>query len=304
MSKEDQYIQSYLNQHQHIEDFWLEVPYNSYGSRGFVDAVMAWQPADDEEPRFFEIIEVKSEAAIREATGANEIIRQVNKMAAYFIEGQEEEIVDTENHRFRLDIVDTEYTRKHLLENLDLYESVHDEDSELKPGIGVNLVSQEGLKQTSLHNLKDWLDSGDFGSVDIRNPDIPSPISLIDERKEPQDETFCYRHGLGKRRVKPMFKLDGQHYVAKAGYKLFYCPKCVVEILAQNSDSPWETIHRFGGLNKTALWMLHAPAVKSGDISDVFGGEDMWKEVSDPSGATEHMEGEMLKEYQEAVNRD
>jgi len=304
MSEEDKYIQNYLNQNQHIEDFWLEAPYNSYGSRGFVDAVMSWEPAGDDEPHFYEIVEVKSEAAIREATGANEIIRQVNKMAAYFIEGQEEDIVDTENHRFRLDIIDTEYTRQHLVDNFELYKSVHDEDSDLTPGISVRLVSQEGLTRTSLHNLKDWAEDGEFGDVDIRNPDIPSPISLIDDRKEPEDETFCYRHGLGKRRSKPMFKLGGQHYVAKAGYKLFYCPKCVVEILASNSDSPWETIHRFGGLQETALWMLTAPAVESEDISDVFGGKGMWKEVDGESEAVEHMEGEMLERYQEVANSE
>jgi len=297
MSDEDKYIQNYLNQNQHIEDIWLEVPYNSYGSRGFVDAVMSWEPAGDDEPRFYEIVEVKSEAAIREATGANEIIRQVNKMAAYFIDGQEEEIVETENHQFRLDVIDTGYTRRHLLENFDLYESVHDPG--LTPGISVRLVSQEGMTRTSLHNLKDWVEDEGFGDVDIRNPDNLSPISLIDERKEPEDETFCYRHGLGKRRFKPMFKLGGQHYVAKAGYRLFYCPKCIVEGLASNTDSPWEIIHRLGGLQETALWTITAPAVESEDVSDLFGGDEMWKEVDSESEAVEHMEGEMLEVYQE-----
>lgn len=198
----------------------------------------------------------------------------------------------------------TEYTRKHLLENFELYKSIQDEDSDLTPGISVRLVSQEGLTQTPLHNLKDWVENERFGAIDIRNPNIPSPISLIDERKEPEDETFCYRHELEKRRFKPMFKLGGQQYVAKAGYKLFYCPQCVGDIVASNSDSPQETIHRFGGLQETALWILTAPAVESGDVSDVFGGERMWKEVEDKSEAVEHMEGDMLKKYQEGINRD
>lgn len=304
MSDEDTYIQNYLNQNQHIEDFWLEVPYNNYGSRGFVDAVMTWEPAADDEAQFYEIIEVKSEAAIREATGANEIIRQIKKMAAYFIDGQEKEIVDTENHRFRLDVISSEYTQQHLLNNFDLYESVHDSEPGLTPSMSVRLVSEDGLKKTSLPGLKDWSEDWEGADVDVRNPDVPSPISLIDDRKEPEDETFCYRHGLSKRRSKPMFKLGGQHYVSEPGYRLFYCPKCIVETLASHLDNPWEIIDGFGGLQKTAFAMMLRPAMESGNISDAPGGEEMWREVEGESDAVQHMEGEMLEQYQEGIADD
>nr|WP_176705248.1 hypothetical protein [Halobacterium sp. GN101] len=288
MSNEDRYIQNYLNLNNYIADYWLEVPYNEYGSRGFADAVFAWEPRGADEQQFYEIVEVKSETAIREATGANEIIRQVQKMAAYFIDGQEDDIVDTEHHRFRLDIIDTEFNRKHLLDNYQLYQSIHDENLELTPGISVNLVSQEGQKKTSLHNLKEWIEDDSELPLDLRNPNRPSPISLLDERKEPEDEVFCHRHGRQKLSFKPVFKIGGQHYVAKEGYQLFYCPTCLLEVFSLDSDNPFEVVHELGGMQAAALQMMAAPAIKSGDMEDIPGSEKIWREIDSPEAASNH----------------
>lgn len=297
MSDEDRYIRNYLNQNPHIENYHLEVPYNQYGSRGFVDAVFSWEPSGDGEPTFYEIVEVKSEAAIREATGANEIIRQVQKMAAYFIEGQETEIVDTENHIFRLDIIDTEHNRQHLLENYDLYQSIHDENGDLTPRISVQLVSQKGETQTTFHNLKEWIEEWDGQAVDIRNPDNPSPISLLDWRKEPEGEMFCHRHGQQKCQQKPVFKANGQRYVAEYGYRLFWCSDCLIEILSQQTDDPFSIIHELGGFGQTILYMM-TKGVKEEGLSAVIGGEDFWVEIDDIDEAENYRRGdEVDKRY-------
>ena len=288
MSDEDKYIQNHIDKNEHIADFWLEVPYNHYGNRGYVDAVLAWEPTGEDEPTYYEIVEVKSDSAIRHATGANEVIRQANKMAAYFIQGQESEIVDTENHKYRIDIIDTEYNRQHLLENYELYQSIHDADPDLTPAIQVNLVSQEGLKKASLHNVREWIEGESDEPIDIRNPNQFSPVSLLDERKEPEDETLCHRHNTEKPWIKPMFKLGGQQYVAKTGYKLYYCPRCILAAVNSISDDPRSAIEQMGGIEETAIWLLTSSAVKSGDISDVPGGEDNWQEISDPSEAPDY----------------
>jgi len=277
MSVEDKYIKNHLKQRDEIDDYWLEVPYNQYGSRGFVDAVFSWEPQGQSEETFYEIIEVKSEAAIRGATGANEVIRQAQKMAGYFIEGQESEIVDTENHKFRLDIIDSEYNREHLLENLELYSSIHDDDGDLTPAFRVNLVSEDGFHQCSLNNLSEWLDSYGVGHLDARHPDAVMPISLLDGDKEPESETFCHRHGLEKRKTKPTFKLNDRYHIAKGDYKLFYCPKGIIEVFSSKEELSPKQIDRLGGMQAAAVWMLTAGVVESGDLSDAPGGEDMWE---------------------------
>jgi hypothetical protein len=142
-SKEDEYIRNYIDQNPSIADYHLEVPYNYYGSRGFVDAVFEW---DWEEEPTYGIFEVKSEDAIREATGSNEIIRQMQKMSSYFYEGQKKVIVDNKNHFFRLDIIDTEYNRQHLLDNFELYQSMSDGHEVVSPRNTVQLVSQDATR--------------------------------------------------------------------------------------------------------------------------------------------------------------
>lgn len=58
-----------------------EAHYNHYGNRGVVDlyAIMGgWNG---------HVYEIKSETAVRNATGANEVIRQFNRMREYFSKG-------------------------------------------------------------------------------------------------------------------------------------------------------------------------------------------------------------------------
>lgn len=58
----------------------LEEPYDHYGNRGVADVyVRTWTPE-----RVDYLVELKSDAAVRRATGANEVLRQFRRMERYF----------------------------------------------------------------------------------------------------------------------------------------------------------------------------------------------------------------------------
>lgn len=307
-SDEDEYVQSYLNQNPHIDEFWVEEPYNRYGDRGYVDLVASWEPKGDDEPTFYEIVEVKSESALRQATGANEVIRQVKKMAANFIDGQRNNIVptDTMNYRFRIDFIDSEYTREHLTENYRLYESIHDADTDLTPRICVNLVSKDGKELCQFQNLKQWLnEEGWQPPLDIRDPEAGAAISILNADLEPEDETFCYRHGVEKTGRKPLIHLGGgRYYTLKKGHRLFYCTKCIVETIAcmDIDRTPGEIIRSWGGIEKSAIIMTLGDAWETEDMDDAFGGREMWVELDEPIDALDHV-GDDLADNEGFVNR-
>lgn len=58
----------------------LEEPYDADGRRGVVDAYVRLQTPE----RVDRVIELKGDAAVRRATGANEVLRQYRRMERYF----------------------------------------------------------------------------------------------------------------------------------------------------------------------------------------------------------------------------
>ncbi|MFD1571534.1 hypothetical protein [Halorubrum laminariae] len=58
----------------------LEEPYDADGRRGVVDVYVRLQSPE----RVDHVIELKGDAAVREATGANEVLRQYRRMERYF----------------------------------------------------------------------------------------------------------------------------------------------------------------------------------------------------------------------------
>jgi len=124
--KEDTIVQSIVEEHSqydHIE-IELEKQYNHYGDRGAVDMVIV-----NHEENAMWIIEVKSDTAVKEATGANEIIRQFNKHREYFLKG-----VDTRYNvkrgrtNYELVFAATDVCYNHLIENKTLYQNIADQD--------------------------------------------------------------------------------------------------------------------------------------------------------------------------------
>jgi len=61
-------------------DIRLEEPYDAEGRRGIVDIYVRLQTPE----RVDHVIELKSDAAVRQVTGANEILRQYRRMERYF----------------------------------------------------------------------------------------------------------------------------------------------------------------------------------------------------------------------------
>lgn len=102
-----------------------EVHYNNYGDRGVVDLFTDSKIA----------IELKSESAVRNSTGANEIIRQFNKMKQNFDDG-------SDHHAAVYDLYfsPSEYNLHHLVKNAEIYNSIIDGKSR----IGVLLPLKNG----------------------------------------------------------------------------------------------------------------------------------------------------------------
>lgn len=101
-----------------------EEHYNHYGDRGVVDlycATSGWSG---------HLYEIKSESAVRHATGANEILRQFNRMRQHFYPGTEH--TTPLEVRFELCFTPTAYNARHLLTNAEMYaQSVENDLSRL-----------------------------------------------------------------------------------------------------------------------------------------------------------------------------
>ncbi|RJT05234.1 hypothetical protein [Halococcus sp. IIIV-5B] len=90
-----------------------EEHYNHYGDRGVVDLYQTTGRSSGH------LYEVKSESAVRHATGANEIVRQFNRMRGHFYPGTDHPVPD-EVH-FELCFLPTALTARHLVENAEMY---------------------------------------------------------------------------------------------------------------------------------------------------------------------------------------
>ena len=103
----------------------LEEPYDHYGNRGQVDVYVRTR----DEPRVDYLIELKADAAVRRATGANEVLRQFRRMEEYFYRGSDHgvrrRLGRTEpGVRLLLLFAPTVACVEHVAEHTSLYESV------------------------------------------------------------------------------------------------------------------------------------------------------------------------------------
>jgi hypothetical protein len=118
MSQEDALAKAAMESN-YYDQHRLEVPYNHYGTRGVVDFVGVENP-DDERGRYITAIEYKSESAVNEATGANEIIRQFTRQVEYF-DSRDDFGGYQDNIHHVLSFYLTEANIKHVEENKELY---------------------------------------------------------------------------------------------------------------------------------------------------------------------------------------
>jgi hypothetical protein len=100
-------------------DLEIEAHYNHYGDRGVVDLVGRDTSGRLGRDREVYLFEMKSDAAVEQVTGANEILRQFNRMREYFF--KDESRVQAELVNFELCFLPTETALNHFVENVDLY---------------------------------------------------------------------------------------------------------------------------------------------------------------------------------------
>jgi len=117
MSQEDKLAKAELER---FDESRLEVPYNNYGTRGVVDFVGIWNFDDG---RSVEAMEFKSESAVRNATGANEIIRQFTRQVENF-DSHDDYGWRKDHITHVLKFYPTQYVVDHINDNLELYQTV------------------------------------------------------------------------------------------------------------------------------------------------------------------------------------
>ena len=103
----------------------LEEPYDHYGNRGQVDVYLQTPPPP---PREY-VIELKGDAAVRRATGANEILRQFRKAVRYFYRDDAHDVRRRLGRtdapvQFLLAFAPTPTCVEHVASHATLYESV------------------------------------------------------------------------------------------------------------------------------------------------------------------------------------
>lgn len=138
-----------------------EVHYNHYGSRGVVDLVEIVRHSESDAPNI-SIYEFKSESAVRNSTGANEIIRQFNRHKKSFFKGSKYNKGRFFDVSFELAFYATDYNLRHIRENASLYRSIEDsgEFGEEKSYVSVRHPEVEGnahpLKEIEMRGEKRW----------------------------------------------------------------------------------------------------------------------------------------------------
>ncbi|ERH09261.1 MAG: hypothetical protein J07HX64_01014 [halophilic archaeon J07HX64] len=141
MSQEDDMvsaiINSYRNSYRSLINVEPEAHYNHYGDRGVADLYIV-HTEDRTTENEGAVFEVKADSAVQEATGANEIIRQYNRMRRNFFR-YKERVVHT-YCKFELCFVISERTVRHVCENFEMYASTSNSQ--------INAKKEEGLLNT------------------------------------------------------------------------------------------------------------------------------------------------------------
>lgn len=160
-----------------------EAHYDHYGYRGWPDLYAVFERADQNLVEYH-LIEVKSEHAVKAATGANEILRQFNQMRTYFFKDERHNIsLPVYKHNdavavFELTFIPTEYTILHIFDNKEMYNeaitsSSHNPYDKLPPD----------QTNTGIH-------SGIEVSLTLRHPSKPHPPIALATHNEQFDPSL------------------------------------------------------------------------------------------------------------------
>lgn len=100
---------------------YSEMQYHHYGNRGAVDLVLTYLENDPVRGCDVSVYELKSDSAIRQATGANEIARQFTHQQEYFERGQDQ-FNSPPDYLYHFLLFDySEFAVNHVWDNKDLY---------------------------------------------------------------------------------------------------------------------------------------------------------------------------------------
>lgn len=113
-------------------EIYPEAHYTYYGNRGVADLYI-YHNNSVGAPKRGHVFEIKSESAVRYATGANEIIRQFNQLREFFFLGSEYEVPNRID--FELCFLPTQHNIEHILKNEAMYTSTvsHERSREHSP---------------------------------------------------------------------------------------------------------------------------------------------------------------------------
>lgn len=200
MSKEDELVNSLIQYHrnrtpigedaQFVEkQFTPEAHYDHYGNRGAAD-LHARMKSKEGIHTYTEdyLYEFKGAAAIRASTGANEIIRQFNRMRNYFY--KDESISRPDRVHCELTFTIEPETVAHVINNYEMYNSIHATDvmstRSMEAGDqavlfrtpGVDEPAHISLGKVSLSNPREYADAISGG---VRDKMAGVVKSVLDE---------------------------------------------------------------------------------------------------------------------------
>lgn len=149
-----------------------EAHYDHYGHRGWPDLFVVFERAPEGLIEHH-LIEVKSEYAVKSATGANEIIRQFNQMRRYFFDDERHNLYPMDHDYqeividFELTFIPTPYTIQHLHNYAEMYNQAI---SATSPDRFDLLPSDQGT--SGIHE-------GIEVNLTLRHPEYPFPVALV-----------------------------------------------------------------------------------------------------------------------------
>lgn len=151
----------------------LESHYNHFGDRGAVDVYV-------ERRTIVQLYELKSEQALENSSGANEIIRQFNRMQDYYFKDESNNNT-TKDIEYILAFYPTGKTIQRLKDNLALYNNITGREKEklaMETRVHVSKVILHDGKQNIPANL-DQLNAVEENHLDADHPVLSLKDSLL-----------------------------------------------------------------------------------------------------------------------------
>jgi hypothetical protein len=178
MSKEDELVSRLVEAANEVDsidtDNMVEQHYNYYGDCGVADLVQ-------KEAGHVTLYEIKSPEAVSQSSGANEILRQFNRMREYYF--QDHDVRLDWSVTFELCFTHDLGCLRHIEENADLYSSVPSTDLGPQVETKNTLVSIRPYQGSIMPAIL-FSDKIDYRQLPAAYPEIPNNPELSDWIRE------------------------------------------------------------------------------------------------------------------------